>query len=173
MKNKGFSLIELIVSMSIIVLLAGFMIVKFTYQSQEKVLKKETQEIESNLKEAQAMAVSGEKVNGVVSAGGYGIYAVNDKEYYLYADLNENRVYNSGDTIIKTITLASDNVVSAGVGCTFLPYKLTNGVCYVDGTCGGNTDEIVQSVSSGEGYGSRIVVNLETGRVLLIYLGFE
>ena len=117
--GRGFSLIELLVSISIIALISGIIITKNGAFNGAVLLRNQAYEVAFALREAQMMAVSGARVTSNESR--YGVYfdtsVANRQTYQIFQDLNENGRWDSIENIgavrqldkrfkIRTITRA-------------------------------------------------------------------
>lgn len=104
---KGFSLIELLVTISIIVLLSGMVFVGYRSGERQLMLNRAASKLAQDIRRVEGMALSTEKCcGGIIPGGGYGIYLGNagDTSYLLYADISvPNEQYDAGDQTIETI----------------------------------------------------------------------
>lgn len=97
-KKKGFSLIEFLVSMSIIILLSALFLPQYDRLRKNYLLSRDAHKFASDLRYTQEMAISSQEYgSGEVPRGGYGVYLKENQPYYLiYADINNNQVFDSG-----------------------------------------------------------------------------
>lgn len=126
---KGFSLIEILVSLSIIFIVFGIVYPRYKAMEVESDMLTTSHEISQRLREAQDLAISGQKVdNGglMVIPDGYGLYFDLDfpSEYNMYADLNNNSKFDETDKVMKTST--------AGIGTTVPSFNIEDGVFLSD-----------------------------------------
>jgi prepilin-type N-terminal cleavage/methylation domain-containing protein len=106
-KQAGFTMTELLVVIFIISLLTISVLISYRGSKREYSLKQATQQLISNLRRVQNMAMSGVDISVY---NGYGIFAQkNDNYYIIYADANDDSTYQPTDTTIETIHLP-DNV---------------------------------------------------------------
>jgi len=115
--KKGFTLIETLVVISIIIIISAFMVPNFRENETGTTLIRVAQQVVQDIREAQNMSLSSKEYNGNVYEY-YGVYF--DKQslpssYYIFA--SENSVYNSGEEIKtkqleKNITIDSIKVGS-------------------------------------------------------------
>ncbi len=123
-KNKGFTLIEMLVVIAIIAVISGVIVVNFRESSDIHKLQRSAQIVVQGIREAQNMSLSSTEIDGEV----YNYYGVhfnkqNPTSFYIYA--SENMVYNSGEEV-KTIELETEVVIdslSGGnkLGMAFIP----------------------------------------------------
>lgn len=139
--SRGFSLIELIVSISIIALLSGLFLANYRSTNRRTDLVMAAQTLVTDIRFAQANALGLIKYDGEVPAGGWGIYVSNTTgttkggtSYTLFADENDDQIMNTGEAaanlggklidlppniVIDSLTLGTSEVSTANI--TFLP----------------------------------------------------
>ncbi len=106
-QQAGFTLMELLVVMFIISLLSGLVLANHHSGQKKYALFQAAQQLVSDLRKAQNMAISGIEMAG---RSGYGIYAEKDDIFYvIYADKNGDSSYQGEppDELIETINLPS------------------------------------------------------------------
>jgi prepilin-type N-terminal cleavage/methylation domain-containing protein len=109
-KNNGFSLVELLVVMAIMMVLFFSVYINQRNSQPQYLLRQGEQKLASDLRRAQNMAMSGSNLSG--NYYGYGIYLqTNSNSYILYGERTDtgadSTIYNSSgavDTIIETIS---------------------------------------------------------------------
>lgn len=85
--KRGFTLIEILVSMAIFTILFGITIVAFQETRKIERIKGSTQRLVSDLLKAQNFASTGVSQGGTVPVGGYGVHLVkNATSYVIFAD---------------------------------------------------------------------------------------
>ncbi|MFA5248011.1 MAG: prepilin-type N-terminal cleavage/methylation domain-containing protein [Patescibacteria group bacterium] len=100
--QKGFTMIELLVSVSIIAFLMSIFITNYRGGSRQLELSLAAQKMASDIRLAQSKGLGSAEYNNSVPAGGWGVYfdrSVNDKRYLVFADLNNNKIYDAGEAI--------------------------------------------------------------------------
>ncbi len=118
MKNKGFTLIEIMVVIAITALIGGMVLANMRSGGEVIDLKNSAQKLTEIIKQAQMMAYSGKQINGQRADYGYGVY-VNDvstpSSYKLFINDNNgtNYAYSEGDTIIKEFHLSNNIYLDA------------------------------------------------------------
>lgn len=92
--NKGTTLIELIVGMSIIAIISGTVLANFRAGERTNNLNVATQKLVSDIRQVQNYAMSLKEHNGGVPVGGWGIYfnklAGNGGRYTIFADTDSD-----------------------------------------------------------------------------------
>jgi len=84
--NKGFTLVELLVSIFIIVLMAGIILANYRVGGQQFALQRSANKLAQDIRRAQQMAMSAKEFQGMVPIG-YGIrFAQDYNKYVIYAD---------------------------------------------------------------------------------------
>lgn len=111
--KTGFTLVELLVSIFIIVLLAGIIFASYRTGGQQFALQRSANKLAQDIRRVQQMAMSAKETNlgGQVPAGqefvpkgGYGISfdtISSNSSYMIFADCNENRQYTSGNVCVS------------------------------------------------------------------------
>src|SRR4030042_2002670 len=93
--KKGFTLIEITVVVSIIVLLGTIFIINYRGGEKQFALQRSAHKLSQSLRGAQEMAMSAQIFEGSFPAGGYGISLQKDNEFYiLFADLDGDGIYD-------------------------------------------------------------------------------
>ena len=104
-KISGFTIIELLVVIFIIGLLSTLVLVNYRGGQKKYALSQSVQQLVSDLREAQNMAMSGVDIEGQYY--GYGVYVNRhdlNTSYQLYADENNDNKYDSGESL-ETVSL--------------------------------------------------------------------
>jgi len=170
---KGFSLIEIMISMAVLVFITTMAIVNFRDAEKSAQLVLASNLLVSNIRKAQNMVINGSAFNGTaMSAGGYGMH-FNNAQYIIFADNDSNKVYDGGEELITTnltdvsLTFSKDNLL-------FLPPGAQ--ICVNDDACN-PCDCDIKDVGDGigkftitvahniAGNTSDVVVNQISGRV--------
>lgn len=107
--TRGFSLIELLVTLAISTLVVAAVLIRFDAFDSVVVLKSTAYELALTIREAQVFAVSatGDTTGQFDTAYGVFVDRINaPRSYVFFEDSNDNGVYNSsGDTILETYTM--------------------------------------------------------------------
>lgn len=112
--NFGFSLIELLVSISILIIITSISVNSFSMWQKNENLKQSALVLMSNIQKAQVMSLSGQMHNGS-APDAYGIYFndTNPTSYTVFADVDGHYIYdNDGTEIIATYDLLDDVSIS-------------------------------------------------------------
>lgn len=98
---RGFSLVELLVAMSIIVLITTAAMANLRGNSPDRALRDQSRNLASLLRQAQVQAIAGEPADGVIPIGGYGVRltacATPPCEAILFADKDGNFTMDGGE----------------------------------------------------------------------------
>ncbi len=101
LNHAAFSLIELIVSMSIITLLTALFLANYHSVNRRTDLTMAAQVLVTDIRMAQANALGLMKYDGLVPAGGWGVAFDADQtgntQYSIFADENDNQNIDSGE----------------------------------------------------------------------------
>ncbi|MFC1630116.1 Tfp pilus assembly protein FimT/FimU [Patescibacteria group bacterium] len=110
-KRKGFSLIELLVVISVITIISAVVFVNYRSYQDQLALQRAAYKLAQDIRKTQGY-VMGAKICdgcGVVPQGGYGIKLVDEDDFYIiYADNNGDKKHSTSpapsDTTIETIS---------------------------------------------------------------------
>jgi len=105
--EKSFTLVELLVSMFIIVLIAGVVFANYRQGGQQFALQRSVNKLAQDIRRAQAMAMGASEYQGSVPPR-YGVeFTTDNPDYYiLFADNNDNGTYQSNpDVEVEKIPL--------------------------------------------------------------------
>jgi len=114
MKKNGFTIMELLVVISIIAILSGIVLIDYRSSQQALALQRATNKLAQDIRRVQEMAMSAREFQGTVPDG-YGAFldiGWNTKKYRLYADTNgDNEFFNPPDDIVETIDLENGIII--------------------------------------------------------------
>jgi len=102
--SRAFTLLEITVVISIIILLGTIFIANYRGGEKQFALKRSTNKLAQDLRRAEEMAMSSQRTPdsfepGAFPKGGYGIYfQKNSSSYILFADCDGNGVYSGAGT---------------------------------------------------------------------------
>jgi len=99
--NKGYTIIEMLVSISIIAVISGVFFMNYKTADKQFLLDQGVQQLASDLRQAQNYALGQKEFNGTPPAGGWGIYFLEtppaNQHYVLFADANGNNLFDGSD----------------------------------------------------------------------------
>jgi prepilin-type N-terminal cleavage/methylation domain-containing protein len=112
-KEKGMTLIEILISVAIMSILLAIGFWGYKDKGEELAFEKAIIEISSNIEEVREMALSAKQIGGVRPTGGYGVYFEKNKSsYIIFCDKNENKKYDGPTETEKTISLENISVIN-------------------------------------------------------------
>lgn len=115
---RAFSLIELLVVTAILALISSVVLVNHTRFNGTVLLGSLAYDIALSIREAQVFGVSVRQYDTTSFQIGYGIRFADSTSYSLFADMNQDRRYDAGDSIIRTFTLQHGFTVKEFCGIT-------------------------------------------------------
>ena len=120
--GAGFTLIELIVAIGILTMILSLSIANYRGSNQSTLVQLEAYRIVADLRKLQNMALSAIEFESSVPSGGWGIsYTATANSYTLFADINNNTVYDGVGELHQTIDMDSNIVFSNSGVITFEP----------------------------------------------------
>ncbi len=118
-KENGFTLAELLVTISIILLLTSFVLANYRKGEESYALQRAAHKLAQDLRKTAEMAIGGREHGGSFPLGGYGIYFSGPgSTYILFADSNGDSIYNSGEAV-ETLSLQERGVTISAVSPSF------------------------------------------------------
>ncbi|MBI2644297.1 MAG: prepilin-type N-terminal cleavage/methylation domain-containing protein [Candidatus Wildermuthbacteria bacterium] len=109
--NKGFTLTELLLVVSILVIVSGVIMVNIHASERSLALDRSIHKVSQDIRGAMNLALSAKQFTGCAgTVSGYGIYfdtVLSDSSYLIYANCDADTRYSalSGDQIVKTVPL--------------------------------------------------------------------
>jgi prepilin-type N-terminal cleavage/methylation domain-containing protein len=110
---RGFTLIEALAVISILLILTGVFLPNFKKGEELFALQRAANKLAQDIRVANEMAMGGKLIGSppIFPRGGYGIYFPSlSGGYYLFADINGNSFYDTGDTIVENLSLNEKGV---------------------------------------------------------------
>ncbi len=168
--NQGFSLVELLVSIAILVIVSGLVFFNQSGFNNNVLLENLTYEVSLTIRQAQSYGLQSKESNSGDFEAGFGVYfdlSSNDN-MILYADNNKNYIYNSGsDTIIDTLKMKNSNIIErlcVGSPCVDtnvldISFVRPNPTAYINTSIITNEDIAEIYIKSAQLQERRIVVN--------------
>ena len=115
--RRGFTLVELIISMAIFSLMTTLVIANFRSASSQRLLRSQANALASVFKQAQVQALSGKPFNSAVPVGGYGVLlsicSVPPCAVTLFADVNGDFTYDGAAEKIEDFALGQNVTLTA------------------------------------------------------------
>jgi prepilin-type N-terminal cleavage/methylation domain-containing protein len=163
--TRGFTLIELLVVVALIVLITVVLMIRQARFDSSTLLRSLSYSVALTVRSAQVYGTSVRVVSGSsTGAPAYGVYFNNASSYLLFADLNNNGVYDSGtDPITQTYQIGAGFQISRFCG------KLATGPLHCSDDAGSpiswlvvyfkrpNPDALFSSSATGESYAGACV----------------
>lgn len=121
-RQAGFTIIELLTVAVIISIMSVFVLASSRTNQKRYVLEQAAQQLVSDIRRAQNMAMSGVEITGLCDlanpCNGYGAYVRVDTDYYvIYGNKNNNRRYQpASDVALETIDLPSNVEIQSIAG---------------------------------------------------------
>jgi len=110
--QKSFTLIELLVIIGIISLLSAIILPQYRTGERQFALQRSAYKISQDIRRVQEMTMSAKELPGAPPSfkGSYGInfQIINSTSYILFADLNDNKAFDSGSSpseVIENLSL--------------------------------------------------------------------
>lgn len=112
MKQKGFTITELLVVIGIIAIMSAIFAVNFRKGESGSRLQRSAQLVAQSIRKAQSMALSSVEVRDTIYDY-YGVYfdANMPNDFYVFA--GNNKVYNSGDEVGPAVELESGIIIDS------------------------------------------------------------
>ncbi|MBU3918729.1 hypothetical protein KKC63_02365, partial [Patescibacteria group bacterium] len=113
LKQQGTTLIEILITISMITILLGVAFWGYRDRGRELDLKRSALELVANLEKTREMAMSSTIIGGGTERpeGGYGIrFIKNQTSYILFADRTDNKSYDAGAGELDSTIFLKDGV---------------------------------------------------------------
>lgn len=116
--SKGFTLLELLVSVFIITMMSGLFLVNYESTNSRTQLINAAQQLASDIRLTQEYSLGSKEYKGAISPGGWGIRfqsdAANNTYYTIFSDVDEDMAYDAVEEYQKInlpngITIGSIN----------------------------------------------------------------
>ena len=123
-KQKGFTLIEILVITSMIAIISVMLVVNWRKNEDQYKIQRAAQEIAQNIRKAQEMALNSFKYEDEVPYN-YGVYfrRTIPNSYKVYADINGNNRYNgASDLTVKDVSLEGVEIYYFSTGTIRLDF---------------------------------------------------
>jgi prepilin-type N-terminal cleavage/methylation domain-containing protein len=116
MKEKGFTLIEMLIVMIVISIITTVVLVEYRSGEKTNTLQLAAQQAVNDLKEAQNLSLSAQKSNGDIPRGGFGVsfpVSPDNVSYILFADEDADKRYDDTGEEIRTVELPEGIEISS------------------------------------------------------------
>lgn len=169
-KQKGFTLIEQIIVISIVGVLAITAIITFSNTNLRKRQRASVLDFNYNLRRIQNFSLIGKKDPADQVPDAYGIYIEDDNTYIVFADTNGDNIREVGiDTDIQTIDLQS-GISIAPTGGTVISLVPKGGFCFDSDNDGPDLPDCSGSTTfnitiTGSGINQEVVIDHLSGQV--------
>ncbi len=99
-KINGFTILELLVSMFIMIVLSTILVARYRSSNPDYTLTQAAQKMASDIRKAQNMSMNGIDINSTTGYYGYGInVSKNTSSYILFADKGNDKKYDNGTDV--------------------------------------------------------------------------
>ena len=109
---SGFTLLELLVVMGIMLVITSLILVKHSQFNGTVLLRNLSYSVALSIRQAQVYGLSGRNISGFIATQ-FGVHfsATTPNQYILFADLDDDAAYDSGESI-EVFTLAGSYAIS-------------------------------------------------------------
>jgi len=125
---KGFTLLEMMVSISIIALITAIFLVNYHSTNQVTSFANALQKLSSDIRVAQNNSLGSKDFNGTVPRGGWGAHfnMASSSQYIIFADINGNGQYDAGEeyqitNFAQNVGISSTSPAGPLLDITFRP----------------------------------------------------
>ena len=123
----AFSLIEMLVVISIFTLISIIILANHSRFNSSVLLGSLAYNIALSVRQAQVYGVSVQSApNSTGFETGYGMHFTTGTSYVLFADMNKNKRYDDGDSIVKTYSIGRGHTVTGFCGGTTCSPEITS-----------------------------------------------
>ena len=114
-KKNGFSLVEMLTVVALITLLSTIVFTGLRGKEDDFTIQRSVHKLDLDIGRAKELTMRAEDFGAVPSRGGFGVhFEINDNYYILFADVNENRIFDE-------MELYENIELEQGVIITYLP----------------------------------------------------
>ncbi|MCD6528411.1 type II secretion system protein [bacterium] len=170
-QNNGFTLIEMLIVMVIIVIMSAIIFANYGKQRRYFALQRSVHKLAQDIRRANEMAMSAQEFQGSVPEGGYGIWinTASSTSYLLFADLGSSpdHIYSGESEKVEEIDLEKgvyikDIIPSSYsiLNITFKPPNPTVTISNEDGTSTTTEATVILSLEGDPSVTRSVKVNL-------------
>lgn len=158
-KERGFTIVELIVSVAIFVIITSIILAKHSTFSGTLLVENLAYDIALTIRKAQVFGLSIKEATPGVFDTGYGVHfdITNNNSYIFFKDDNKNKKYDGSSEILETFILKKSNIISkfCGVLIGEIEKCSTGDITYLDILFErANPDAIIKSSALSDTYAS-------------------
>ncbi|MEW5908140.1 MAG: prepilin-type N-terminal cleavage/methylation domain-containing protein [Patescibacteria group bacterium] len=119
--SKGFTFIELLVTVSIFTIISSFLLISYSQFSARASLRKTAQEVALAIRETQVFALIVRKAGALYP--GYGIHfdITAPNSFIIFSDINNDNAYNAGELVKQYQIISKDSISNLCSGVETLP----------------------------------------------------
>lgn len=128
------------VSVAIIGLVSTIGVVNYRNANKASVLQLEAYKVAGDIRQAQNMALGAVEFSGAVpDAWGAYFNSASPGQYLVFADANDDKIYNAGDGVLATITL-QNNITLDITGTINIAFVPPDPMTYLNGANSGEVN---------------------------------
>lgn len=176
--ERGFTLMEAMVSISVIMIMSAVYLTSLKSTNQRIILDQAVAVLVSDLRLAQNMAMNIKEFNGKIPLGGYGVNISNSTSYIVFADCNSSShkydnsancgVSNNVDEKVTERTISQGVVIDSfkdnnGNDINDIDFQPPHPIVYIDGAQTAVSAEII--LKYGTSFTKKIIINRFTGQI--------
>jgi len=133
----GFSLIELLVVIFIIILISGSVLANYGSGQRKYYVSKTSQQLASDLRRAQNMALAG-KTQGGIAPKGYGIHINSANQYLIFYNTDTSKLYQGGGVSVILETINTEGGVALSPASYDIYFAPPEPLIYLQGSNSGS-----------------------------------
>lgn len=164
MKNKAFTLIELLLIIVVVIILASLILSNYRNSDKELALQRSAYKLAQDLRRVQNMAISSQNIAGAPPAFdyGFGIYfnTVPPDSYIIFADFNNNRIKDPGEDLeapkLESKIVINSLAPASSFSIVFVP---PDPVVWINGFSSGVTAQITLGIIDSSSSNKIISIN--------------
>jgi hypothetical protein len=107
--KKGFTMLELMITMSVMIILSGALLITWNRSEDIYGLQRAAYKMERDIREAQARTMEADEVNcgSMDSSASFGVFfnVASPKEYILFVDCDNNNSWNGDDVLVERVKM--------------------------------------------------------------------
>lgn len=153
-KEKGFTIVEMIVVVAIIVIISAIVLINYPNAKRQLLIQRATSKLSQDIRRAQSMSVSSKVASvcagGAFPLGGYGIYLNSSTQSInIFADCNSNQTFDAGESV-ESITLETDARISSlsPSNPLIITFSPPNPIVYISNIGAGIEGSIIVNLAS-------------------------